>query len=323
MVANQMLAEREGADYARTSAPFCQLCDRLIQSDKIYARKNGWSYFRCTGCGLIVLHPLPDEPTLRAFYKDDYKVDFKNYIKHVRRTSRNALEDLRLKFPDRGTLLEIGCSYGGFLAEARRDGWNVTGIELNEDAVRYGREQHGLKVFSADLRSTLSERGELYDAVVLFHVIEHVPDPIQFLMDCRKLLKPGGVLVLKTPNASSFAARLSGSFWQWISPPAHLFLYCPRTLDLLLKRTGYQPSTFRSAQGDANNNLFAVLSSVANRTLFSHSSQSLPSLRRSLPVRIIEEICELTYLPCRMLIDPWLDRSLQQPELYAFALNTA
>jgi SAM-dependent methyltransferase len=271
MGANPALTEHESLACANTSSPFCPVCDRLIHCDKVHAQKNGWTYFRCTGCGLIVLHPFPDEAALRAFYNEDYRVDFKNYLKNVRRASPIVLADLRKQFPGRGRLLEIGCSYGGFLAEAKRDGWQVTGIELSEDAACCAREQHGLRVLSGDLRSSLGELGDLYDVVVLFHVIEHVPDPIQFLRDCRKILRPGGALVLKTPNASSLVARLCGSFWQWVSPPAHLFLYCPRTLEFLLKKTGYRPSTFRSAQGDANNNLFAVLSSVANRTVFSHS----------------------------------------------------
>lgn len=322
MGVNPILSDNQKVAYAKASVPCCQLCDCLIQRDQIYAQKNGWSYYRCSRCGLIVLHPVPDESTLRAFYNDGYTVDFKHYVKNIRRAARSALEDLRQHFPKRGSLLEIGCSYGSFLAEARQDGWNVTGIELSEDAAAYAKEHYKLRVFSGELCNNLPELGEqLYDAVVLFHVIEHIPDPIQFLSDCRKILKPGGALVLRTPNASSLIARITGPFWQWISPPAHLFLYSPATLRFLLQKAGYQPATFRSAQGDANNNFFALLSCVANRTLLKHRSQSLPTLRRSLPVRIIEHTCELTYLPCRMLIDPWLNRRLRQAELYVLAFN--
>jgi 2-polyprenyl-3-methyl-5-hydroxy-6-metoxy-1,4-benzoquinol methylase len=311
----------EGEFGAMTSRPFCHLCDRLVPEGQVYARKNEWSYLRCPSCGLILLHPVPNEPTLRSFYNDNYQVDFKDYIKNVRRSSRSALDDLRKQFPGRGKLLEIGCSYGGFLSEARRDGWQVTGVELSENAAGYAREQQGLRVFSGSFHNKLGLVGERYEAVVLFHVIEHMSDPIQFLKDCRRAMKPGGLLVLKTPNAASLVARLAGSFWQWVSPPAHLYLYSPKTLQSLLKKTGYQPVAFRSAQGDANNNLFAVLSSVAKRAFFPQSAQSLYRLRRSLPVRVVEAASEFAYSPFRILIDPWLDAMLRQPELYALALN--
>jgi 2-polyprenyl-3-methyl-5-hydroxy-6-metoxy-1,4-benzoquinol methylase len=321
MAADPVLSDIQKMAHAQAPPDLCPICGELIQHGQVYAQKNGYAYYRCAGCGLIALHPVPDETALRAYYNHDYAVDFKQYAKNIRRGSRIALQDMREHCPSRGSLLEIGCSYGGFLAEARWDGWTVSGIELSEDAACYAREQYKLTVFPGDLGSNLSEIGDPYDAVVLFHVIEHVPDPVQFLLDCRKILKPGGLLVLKTPNASSLIARVSGSYWQWVYPPAHLFLYCPQTLASLLQKTGYKPAIFRSAQGDANNNLFAALSSIAKRAVLTDNPQSLPSLRRSLPVRILEEICELAYLPCRMLLDPWMDRKLMQPELYVLAVN--
>jgi len=323
MGADPVLLESQKSPWASPSLPFCQICERLIPCDKVYLRSNGWSYYRCEGCGLIVLHPLPDEATLRNYYNDEYAVDFKHYVKRVRGAARATLQDLGERFPNRGSLLEIGCSYGGFLAEARREGWQVTGVELSNTAAAFAREHHQLTVFSGNLRGALSQLGRQYDAIVLFHVIEHLPDPMQFLFDCRKLLKPEGLLVLKTPNASSLIARLAGSFWQWVSPPAHLFLYGPETMGSLLQKCGYQPAIFRSAQGDANNNLFSALSSVVKRSLFRDRQQSLPALRRSLPVRVTEAICELGYLPCRVLLDPLLNRKLQQPELYVLAVNKA
>jgi hypothetical protein len=112
-----------------------------------------------------------------------------------------------------------------------------------------------------------------------------------------------------------------------LSPPEHLYLYSPKTLDSLLKKTGFQPVAFRSAQGDAHNNLYAVFSSIARQSLSAQSAQSLPNLRRSLPVRIVksavEGACEFAYSPFRIVIDPWLGGKLRQPELYALALNKA
>lgn len=130
-------------------------------------------------------------------------------------------------------------------------------------------------------------------------------------------------LVLKAPNVSSFIAFVTGASWQWVSPPAHLYLYSPKTLESLLKKAGYQPLAFRSRQGDANNNPFAIVSGIGKQALSRKGEESLSDLRRSLPVRFVEAACEVFYYPLRISIDPWLGTKLRQPELYALAVNAS
>lgn len=304
-----------------SSQPFCHLCSRVIPEGAVYIQKGQWSYLQCPDCRLVFLNPIPDEATLSSYYNVAYEVDFERYTENIRRGSARVLGDLKRGFPERGRLLEVGSSYGGFLAEARRDGWDVTGIELDERATRYAREQFGLRVFLGTLHDHLERLQGPYEVVAMFHVIEHVPAPVQLLQICRKLLKPGGLLILKTPNVESLVAKLTGASWQWIYPPAHIHLYSPTTLATLLVKAGYQPVLFRSAQGDANNNLFATISSVAKQVLSRSSNESLAHLRKSLGVRIVEGVCECIYYPFQLLIDPWLENRLWQPELYAVASN--
>jgi 2-polyprenyl-3-methyl-5-hydroxy-6-metoxy-1,4-benzoquinol methylase len=299
----------------------CHLCDRTVPAGAGYASRGPWSYLQCPTCGLVLLHPVPDETVLRSYYNDAYEVNFESYFKGVRHRSRRILEDLSKHFPNRGRLLEVGCSYGGFLAEARQDGWEVTGIELSETASHYARKQLGLRVVSGSVHDHLEELGEPYQVVILFHVIEHVPTPVQLLELCRRLTKPRGLLVLKTPNVASLVARLTGASWQWLSPPAHLYLYSPKTLRMLLEKSGYQPLMFRSLQGDANNNLFSIGSGIGRRVLSSSSPETFSHMRQTLPVRIVEAACEALYYPFRILIDPWLGAKLWQPELYTLAKN--
>ena len=304
-----------------SSQPYCHICDRPFDPVRSYARKGSWTYLRCPVCRLVMLHPVPDDSVLRSYYNGSYAVKFDKYMKDIRRGASAVLADLNRQFPKRGRLLEIGCSYGGFLREAQREGWDVTGIELSETAAQFAREQFGLKVFCGELQDQIDKLGEPYDVVALFHVIEHVPDPIGFLELSRKLTTPGGILLLKTPNVTSLIARITGKTWQWVSPPAHLWLYSPGTLKLLLMRAGYRLQYCRSSQGDANNNLFALISGVAKRVLARTHGESLSDLRKSWGVRVLEGTCETVYRPLRLLMDPWLGRRLWQPELYAVASN--
>jgi len=306
-----------------TSSPFCHICDCRVDCWDIYAKRASWTYVRCPDCSLVLLHPVPEEDTLRSYYNRTYEVNLAKHVKDCQRGAAAVLADLKERFPKRGRLLEVGCSYGAFLSEARRDGWDVTGIELSETAARHAREYRGLRVLSGQLTDHVEQLGDKFDAVVLFHVIEHVPNPVQLLQMCRRITKPHGLLILKTPNVASLIARATGSSWQWLTAPAHLCLYSPRSMERLLQRAGYDLQYYRSAQGDANNHFFAVLSSAARRVLCKTDKSFSSSLRQSLGVKIAEAICEFLYSPLGLLLDPWLGRKLLQPELYAVASKSA
>jgi 2-polyprenyl-3-methyl-5-hydroxy-6-metoxy-1,4-benzoquinol methylase len=303
-----------------SSTAFCHLCDRAVPVQDKYAQRGRWSYFRCPSCGLVFLHPAPDDKALQDFYNTSYEVEFQSYFKGVRRRAKITLDELETRFPAHGRLLEVGCSYGGFLAEARSRGWDVTGVELSETAADHARSLE-LRVFSGSLPDQIPHLGEPYDVLVMFHVIEHVPDPLALLESCRKLIKPRGLLVLKTPNVESSIAKITGSSWHWISPPAHLYLYSPATLKKLLAKAGYRTVTLNSSQGDAHNNLFAIASGITRKAFFQSNTQSMAQVRRTLPIRCVEMACEIAYYPFRILMDPWLAATLRQPELYAVAMN--
>lgn len=299
---------------------FCHLCDRAVPIRDKYAQRGNWSYFRCSSCGLVFLYPAPDHEALQDFYNNAYEVEFRSYFKGVRRRARITLEELEKRFPKHGRLLEVGCSYGGFLAEARSKGWDVTGVELSETSADHARSL-GLRIFSGSLPDQMPHLGAPYDVLVMFHVIEHVPDPLALLELCRKLIKPHGLLVLKTPNVESSIAKLTGASWHWISPPAHLYLYSPATLKKLIAKAGYRTVTLKTSQGDAHNNFFAIVSGITRQAFFQSNTQSIAQMRRTFPVRLIEMACEIAYYPFRILMDPWLGATLRQPELYAVAMN--
>jgi SAM-dependent methyltransferase len=303
-----------------SSTAFCHLCDHPVPLQDKYAQRGPWSYFRCPTCGLVFLHPVPDDKALQEFYNHSYHVEFEPYLKGVRRRAKITLDELRARFPKPGRLLEVGCSYGAFLLEARSRGWDVTGVELSEIAAAHARSL-GLHVFSGSLPDQIPHLTGPYDVLVMFHVIEHVPDPLALLELCRKLIKPRGLLVLKTPNVESSIAKITGPSWHWISPPAHLYLYSPATIKKLLTKAGFGAVTLNSSQGDAHNNLFAIASGITRKAFFQSDTRSLAQARRTLPVRFVEMACEVAYYPFRIVVDPWLGATLRQPELYAVATN--
>jgi 2-polyprenyl-3-methyl-5-hydroxy-6-metoxy-1,4-benzoquinol methylase len=111
-----------------------------------------------------------------------------------------------------GQLLDVGCGSGHFLARMRSLGWQVRGVGPDAEAVRVARGHFDLNVYHGTLVDARFPANE-FDAVTMNHVIEHVPDSIQVLQDCRRVLKTSGRLVIVTPNAASLGRSRFARAW--------------------------------------------------------------------------------------------------------------
>ncbi|MDA8961971.1 class I SAM-dependent methyltransferase [Congregibacter sp.] len=136
-----------------------------------------------------------------------------------------------------GRLLDYGCANGDFLTIAKSMGWSADGVDFDPVAVSLARAR-GLDVALIEAGEMLKGE-ELYDVITLSHVLEHVHDPVRLINDLLRLLKPGGVLWLETPNISSIGHRTFGRFWRGLEPPRHLTLFSSDTLKSVLFRAGF------------------------------------------------------------------------------------
>ena len=145
----------------------------------------------------------------------------------------------------RGHLLDVGAGNGHFLAHMRDLKWDVMGVEPDPSAVRVAVERFGLPVTHGTL-DTARLPLPACDAITLFHVLEHVPDPVATLEHVKRLLRAGGQVVVVTPNAESLAQRLFGADWRGWEPPRHLFVFSPATLRTCAERAGLQVRQVRT-----------------------------------------------------------------------------
>ena len=143
-----------------------------------------------------------------------------------------------------GRLLDVGCGSGEWLASMRELGWNVCGVDFDEGAVSLAR-QSGLDIRCGDLEAQRFP-DESFDAVTLNHVIEHVPDPVRTLLECARILKRNGKLVIFTPNSSSLGHRIFRQHWRGLEPPRHLHLFSPLSMKAVLNLAGFSDTSVRT-----------------------------------------------------------------------------
>jgi SAM-dependent methyltransferase len=197
---------------------------------------NGCDILQCRSCGLGRTQTSGFDPA--AYYTRDYfsgghSDGYSDYVGAepvLRREFARSVDFIRSYRRD-GKLLEVGCAYGFFLSEASRH-FQVAGIELAADAAHHARRA-GLQVVQgvAD-EATLGAAGPL-DVIVLFDVIEHLPDPRQTLVLARRQLNPGGVIVITTGDFGSPVARLMGRRWRLMTPPQHLWFFTQESMHRL------------------------------------------------------------------------------------------
>jgi len=252
--------------------------------DRLFGAPGEWNIRRCTrsDCGLAWLDPMPLREDIGKAYAAYYTHAFVRESlayrlrQHVKRgyaglaygySKQVSVLDRFLALPvcllptlrqqllatglmylrgERiGRLLEIGCGGGNFLAGMRDLGWEVEGIDFDPVAVDSAHRQYGLEV-----RHGLFEDEDYpldhFDAVVMSHVIEHVADPLVLLAKCRRVLRPGGRLVLLTPNIESLGHGKFGSSWVHLDPPRHLHLFSLATLREMAVRSGFDITALRS-----------------------------------------------------------------------------
>jgi len=219
----------------------CVLCGRptaLLYDDCTdfeYFMTAPGDLYRCGSCGLVAMEPMPTRAELPGLYPADYE-NFsgpRNPLARflLARYQRRQADICRSHLPPDGRILEIGCATGDVLAELAGEYPVVQGIELSEDACAIARAR-GLDVFCGTLEEF--ETHQQYDVVFMSHVIEHVLDPVATVAIIERLLAPGGVLYLETPNVGSLDARLWKQGWGLIHYPRHLYLFDRDTIGRLL-----------------------------------------------------------------------------------------
>lgn len=234
-----------------------------------YISNDLFEVARCGVCGLTVTVPQLVGPAMSAYYPAGYygtqegkrfpgiveRLQDALYVWRARR-----LESLVGGKP--GRVLDVGCGRGLLLEQLRRRGWDVQGTELSEQSAAYPRDVLGIPVHIGDLVD-LHFPSDHFDAVVLWHVLEHVPDPAVVLAEVARILRPGGIFLVAVPNFGSLEARLTRDKWFHLDVPRHLNHYTPAVLYRALAGAGLHARSV--AYFSPEYDFFSFVQSTLNR----------------------------------------------------------
>ena len=229
----------------------CALCGGTFT--RPYLTKLGLTLVKCLRCGLVYCNPrLSAEDNAIRYNPDYFRHEYLPSVSPPAGVDVGAFVDDRFRptialleksGTTRGRLLEIGTGAGFFLKAAVRAGWDGSGLELSSEAAAYARDTLGLDVRQTPAEEMPFEPGS-FDAVAMFEVIEHLRDPIAVLRAARRALRPGGVLVVSTPNLNALSHWALGKDWAVFSPLEHLYYFTERTLDRALVKAGFSRVEF-------------------------------------------------------------------------------
>ncbi len=249
----------------------CPLCGK--KDFKLTLKKDDlnkyYNLVECKNCGLVFINPLPTDEELKEYYNFEYSVPEYQRLKIIKKAEKilNLLEKFGLK--KNSKILEIGASHGFFLNEVKKRGFIPYGVEISKNACENAKRYFGIKIENCDfLQSKYANKKEFFDVVVLLDVLEHLTNQNEILKNINKVLKRGGFLVLTLPNIDSYEFKLCGKYWEWLSPPAHLFYYSPKTIKKMLEKHGFEVIYLETYKGDSAGNLLFHLYLSSKQFLF-------------------------------------------------------
>ena len=257
------------------SCPGCYSRDRAFlfeAQDRMFHLSGKFQIYKCFTCGLVYISNPPKSEEIGKYYpktryysyrdqdEDGFFGTLREYLlkNYYKPTIWSRLISIIIHnvpaiptFQKNGKIMDIGCGTGGTLISLGKLGWKTYGVDIDQKAIAIANTQGVEHAFVGTYEMLSRFPDNFFDAVRLYHVIEHLYNPGDCLKIIRKKLKRNGELIIGTPNIDSLVGRVFGKYWYNLDAPRHLVLFSPKTLELTVKKYGFRLSKreFCSAGG--------------------------------------------------------------------------
>ena len=263
---------------------------------------------RCNTCRLIFLNAARDTQKIFSYYQDEFYdaqgerfnmfverlVLFFRYVRY-----RKIIAAARQRNLHAGKILDVGFSRGYVLQMLKRKGWKSYGINVSHNVVAHAKSQ-GLTAIEGELPKVTFPYAS-FDVITFWHVLEHVPEPDQYVKMCSRIIKPKGFMIIEVPNSDSIPARLFRCNWLALDLPRHLSHFTPASLSYLLNKHGFRVEKIEFFS--LEHSTFSLLQSMLNTVM--GKNELLNSLKKhakaSLGKKIVYGLCALILLPVAFL----------------------
>lgn len=240
------MSAAQSAPQAHTdrAAPYCKACLAPLDLTHHCGEKNGFKLLSCHDCGTVTVDPFPTIDELIAFYQSyegttDYRI---KQDKKIRR-AKGRIKRL-IKYAPGNIFLDVGCNYGFTVKAALDLGLNAKGIDIDDTAVNASKEIFGAPMFETISVQDYASRGSKADIVYTSEVIEHVPEPDEFVAAIAQILNKDGVLYLTTPDGGHWSLPANFADWGMVMPPEHITYFTRKGMTKLLEKHGLKIEKF-------------------------------------------------------------------------------
>lgn len=215
----------------------------------------------CMKCGHHQLFPMPSELEDKEFYDENkqsknIQINFK--IPLLRERSKEdtyrRIEFVKKVVSKNSKILDIGSGYGFFIGGMFKEKFDVTGIEVSKERRKISKKISNAPVINVNLNNSTDI--EKYDFVVIFHVLEHLVNPVDFLKKVKKIMKPKGKILIEVPNLKDFQLCQNKFYRNWYWQRAHLHYFSPKALKKILTKSGFKKIKIQGIQRYGIENMF-------------------------------------------------------------------
>jgi 2-polyprenyl-3-methyl-5-hydroxy-6-metoxy-1,4-benzoquinol methylase len=228
----------------------CPLCNSDEIGEYLYVADHFLTHekfelVKCSQCGFLFTQDHPGSEEIDLYYMSADYISHNDSARGLSASVYRIAREFMLKRKgkmvcsasglDKGSILDIGSGTGHFLSVMKNKGWLAKGIEINDKAREFSITKSGLEVLPPGKIGSLPS--ESFDAITLWHVLEHFQYPFSYAAEIVRLLKPGGICLVALPNCSSSDARYYKEFWAAYDVPRHLWHFIPSTFELFVEKS--------------------------------------------------------------------------------------
>jgi 2-polyprenyl-3-methyl-5-hydroxy-6-metoxy-1,4-benzoquinol methylase len=226
----------------------CPVCGGADIRHVFHNERREFQTVACSQCRLVFSWPRPTEQQLTELYSADYfkgnkgNLGYANYRDLAEANMKVMWREFQQYVPlpeiKPKRILDVGCATGAFLAGAKQLGWHCIGIDRVESALQVARDVYGIETILGDITNQNTLSGSI-GIVTMWHVLEHLVDPLPALVQAYTMLAPGGYLFVEVPNWNSVGRVVRGRNWANLRPPEHINHFSPGSLSYLISKAGF------------------------------------------------------------------------------------